>query len=166
MERAIERHKRGKVRVIPIILRPVYWQGEPLGKLQALPTDVKLVTSWHDIDEALLNVTEEIGAGYSLFGPKKKSYLSITQTAFRQLILTKSFIGITIYIIANTLPALWTVYIGLDFYVVGYILAIIQVFRLKHVKWVEEKSEYAILILPFLFFGILYAIFSPKVEEN
>ncbi|GAC1399380.1 MAG: hypothetical protein NVSMB49_09510 [Ktedonobacteraceae bacterium] len=39
MERAMERHERGEVRVIPIILRHVYWQKAPVGKLQVLPTD-------------------------------------------------------------------------------------------------------------------------------
>ena len=42
LKRALERHKRGQVRVIPIILRPVYWQGI-LGMLQALPKDGKPV---------------------------------------------------------------------------------------------------------------------------
>jgi hypothetical protein len=41
MTRAIERHERGEARVIPIILRPIYWQGTPFGKLQALPPDGK-----------------------------------------------------------------------------------------------------------------------------
>jgi hypothetical protein len=61
MKRALERHERGEARVIPIILRPVYWQGV-LGKLQALPTDAKPVisASWHNIDEALLDVAEGI----------------------------------------------------------------------------------------------------------
>src|SRR5437868_394570 len=36
MKQALERHKQGEARVIPIILRPVYWQGV-LGHLQALP---------------------------------------------------------------------------------------------------------------------------------
>src|SRR5216684_9393103 len=35
MKRAIERHQRGEALVIPVILRPVYWQGAPFGKLQA-----------------------------------------------------------------------------------------------------------------------------------
>src|SRR5229473_2279522 len=39
MKRALERREQGEVEVIPIILRHVYWQGEPLGKLQALPAD-------------------------------------------------------------------------------------------------------------------------------
>src|SRR5216683_1299922 len=33
MQRALERDQRGEARVIPVIVRPVYWQGEPLGKL-------------------------------------------------------------------------------------------------------------------------------------
>jgi hypothetical protein len=32
---------RGEAIVIPIILRPVYWQGAPFAKLQALPTGAK-----------------------------------------------------------------------------------------------------------------------------
>ena len=62
MARALERHGRGEAKVVPIILRPVYWQGEPLGKLQALPTDGKPVTSatWHDLDSALYDVTTGI----------------------------------------------------------------------------------------------------------
>jgi hypothetical protein len=43
MRQAMERHERGETHVIPVILRPVYWQGT-LGKLQALPTDARPVT--------------------------------------------------------------------------------------------------------------------------
>lgn len=62
MKRALERHDRGEAQVIPLILRPVYWQGEPLGKLQALPTDAIPVTSpkWHDLDGAFFDVVESI----------------------------------------------------------------------------------------------------------
>src|SRR5947209_3580429 len=61
MKRAIERHQRGEARVIPIIVRPVYWQGI-LGHLQALPTDAKPVMSalWYNVDEAFFDVTEGI----------------------------------------------------------------------------------------------------------
>ncbi|HXX77391.1 MAG TPA: hypothetical protein VEI53_02790 [Ktedonobacteraceae bacterium] len=38
MQRALERDQRGEPSVIPIILRPAYWQSV-LGTLQALPTD-------------------------------------------------------------------------------------------------------------------------------
>src|SRR6266702_3987265 len=49
MKHAMGRHERGEACVIPIILRPVYWQGAPFGKLQALPTDARYITSpnWH-----------------------------------------------------------------------------------------------------------------------
>jgi hypothetical protein len=60
MKKAIERHERGEARVIPIILRSVYWQIASLGKLQALPTDAKPVMSshWHNLDEAFYDVAE------------------------------------------------------------------------------------------------------------
>ena len=35
MKRALERHEKGEAYVIPIILEYVYWQVEPLSKLQA-----------------------------------------------------------------------------------------------------------------------------------
>lgn len=60
LKRAIERHKSGEARVIPIILRHVYWKGVPLGKLKALPTDGKPVKSWPDLDEAFFDIVEGI----------------------------------------------------------------------------------------------------------
>jgi WD40 repeat protein len=59
MQRALERHERGEAVVIPVILRPAYWHGKPLGKLQALPTDSKPVTDpeWHNQDRALYDAT-------------------------------------------------------------------------------------------------------------
>ena len=69
MKRAIERHQRGEARVVPIIMRSVYWQGI-LGHLQALPTDAKPVRSWADVDEALYNVTEGIRTVVEQIGMK------------------------------------------------------------------------------------------------
>ncbi len=62
MKRAVERHRLREALVIPIILRHCYWQGEPLGKLRALPTDAKPVTGseWHNQDEAFYNITQGI----------------------------------------------------------------------------------------------------------
>jgi nitrite reductase/ring-hydroxylating ferredoxin subunit len=56
VQAALERHQAGKVRVIPIILRPALWQDTPLGQLQVLPTGAKPVTQWSDQDAALHNV--------------------------------------------------------------------------------------------------------------
>src|SRR5438874_7841079 len=62
MKRALERHEAKEARVIPIILRPVYWKNMPFGKLQVLPTEGKPVDSsqWHNHDEAFANIVEGI----------------------------------------------------------------------------------------------------------
>lgn len=60
MERAILRHEHGEARVIPIILRPVYWEKTPFAKLQVLPEDAKPLTSWRDIDGAFFDLTRSI----------------------------------------------------------------------------------------------------------
>ncbi len=60
MQRALERHQAGAVRVIPIILRPVYWQRAPFGKMQALPTNGKPVTVWPDREEVWLDVVQAL----------------------------------------------------------------------------------------------------------
>src|SRR6266536_70547 len=60
IQRALERHKAGEARVIPIILRPVDWKDTPFGMLQPLPTDGKPITTWSSQDAALLNVTNGI----------------------------------------------------------------------------------------------------------
>jgi hypothetical protein len=56
MQRALERHEAGNARVIPIIMRPVDWEGAPFAHLQALPTDSKAVTTWSNQDEAFVDV--------------------------------------------------------------------------------------------------------------
>ena len=56
MQRAMERHKRGEARVIPVILKPVDWKEAPFGKLQPLPTNGKPITNWPNRDEAFLDV--------------------------------------------------------------------------------------------------------------
>jgi hypothetical protein len=53
---AMERHKAGQARVIPIILRAVDWTSAPFGRLQALPKDGRAVTSWANQDEAFFDI--------------------------------------------------------------------------------------------------------------
>src|SRR5262245_63854111 len=60
MQRAMARHEAKKTRVIPVILRPVYWQGAPFGKLQALPTGGNPITTWSNQDTAFVNVVHGI----------------------------------------------------------------------------------------------------------
>jgi TIR domain len=58
MKTALERHDRNEARVIPIILRSVDWHRSPFGKLTALPTDGKPITSWPNQDEAFTDVVK------------------------------------------------------------------------------------------------------------
>lgn len=62
MKRAIERHDQGNAHVIPILLRPVYWNNAPFAKLQILPRDARPVKDrgWFDIDEAFNNIAKSI----------------------------------------------------------------------------------------------------------
>lgn len=60
MAQALERDKRGDACVIPIILRPVYWQETPFHKLQALPKNAKPLKKWSNIDDGFLSVVEGI----------------------------------------------------------------------------------------------------------
>ncbi|HWS85198.1 MAG TPA: TIR domain-containing protein, partial [Ktedonobacteraceae bacterium] len=58
MQRALEHHQRGEVRVIPVILRPCDWQISPFAHLQCLPRGGKAVTIWQNPDEALLTIAQ------------------------------------------------------------------------------------------------------------
>lgn len=60
----MERHEAGEARIVPIIVRPVSWDGAPFDKLRVLPTNGTPVVSshWFTQDEAWLNVVEELKA--------------------------------------------------------------------------------------------------------
>ena len=60
MTQAIARHDANQARVIPIILRPVEWQGASFEKIQALPTGGKPVTDWPKQDNAFLDIVRGI----------------------------------------------------------------------------------------------------------
>ena len=60
LRHAIARHEASEARVIPVILRPVYWPGAPFGTLQALPKDGRPVTRWRPQDEAFLDIARGI----------------------------------------------------------------------------------------------------------
>lgn len=60
LDPAMERHRAGSVRVIPIILRPTDMVGAPFCELQSLPKNKKPVTSWSNPDEAWLDIAQGI----------------------------------------------------------------------------------------------------------
>jgi hypothetical protein len=61
MKVALQRHERGEAIVIPILLRPVDFEGLPFAKLEMLPAKARAVRGgWSSEDEALTNVAEGI----------------------------------------------------------------------------------------------------------
>lgn len=63
--RALERHKSGEVRIVPIILRYSDWQETPIGDLQALPPEGKPVAGrgdrgWTEVAKGLRQVIREV----------------------------------------------------------------------------------------------------------
>jgi hypothetical protein len=60
MAYALSRHKMGKAKVVPVIVRDCDWENTPIAMLQALPTDGKAVTLWSDRDQAWTNVAKHI----------------------------------------------------------------------------------------------------------
>lgn len=60
MTRAMERHRKGEARVIPVILRTCDWHETPFGKLMATPTDGKPIKKYADLDDAFLIVVQSI----------------------------------------------------------------------------------------------------------
>ncbi|SRR6266566_982270 len=60
MQRALARHKDGTCHVIPILLRPTFWEEAPFSSLQLLPTDARPITLWPNRDLAFQDVVTEI----------------------------------------------------------------------------------------------------------
>lgn len=56
MQRALERHREGTCRVIPILMRPTYWDEAPFSHLELLPDEARCVTTWPNRDEAFRDV--------------------------------------------------------------------------------------------------------------
>jgi hypothetical protein len=61
MQWAITRSMTGTARVVPILGRPTSgWKTTFLGKLQALPTNVKPITLWKNRDEAFADIAQDL----------------------------------------------------------------------------------------------------------
>ncbi len=60
MTHAMDRHAAGSAIVVPIILRPCDWHSAPFGRLKALPQDGKPVTKWPTLDDAFLDIVQQL----------------------------------------------------------------------------------------------------------
>jgi hypothetical protein len=59
-QRALERHKEGMAKVIPIIINPCDWKNTPLAGLLATPADGKPITKYANYHDAFLEITTAI----------------------------------------------------------------------------------------------------------
>jgi len=60
VKRAMERHRNGEARVIPVILETVDLRGAPFEQLVRLPTGGKAVTDWPNRENALADIAQGI----------------------------------------------------------------------------------------------------------
>ncbi|MEM6454189.1 MAG: SUMF1/EgtB/PvdO family nonheme iron enzyme [Acidobacteriota bacterium] len=61
MQRALAREAAGKAIVLPIIVRPCYWEDSEFAALQALPDKGQPIVTWAHADEAYTRVVRGIG---------------------------------------------------------------------------------------------------------
>ena len=60
MERALELHRSGNARVVPIIVEPCDWTATPLRDLKALPQTDKAISEWTNENNAFLDIVQEL----------------------------------------------------------------------------------------------------------
>jgi replicative DNA helicase len=77
---ALEKHNRGDVIVIPIVVRPVDWLSTPIAKIQALPKDANPISAWSDKDQAWLEVAKGIRTAIGVL--EKRRTPSLKQPLF------------------------------------------------------------------------------------
>lgn len=60
MNRALEKHQKNEVRVIPVILEPCDWQRSPFRDLLAVPKDGKPISKYPNRNDAFLEVVKAV----------------------------------------------------------------------------------------------------------
>lgn len=60
IEQALDRARSGRLRLIPVMLRPCSLGDSPLARLQMLPRDGRPVTTWDNRDEAWVQIAEAL----------------------------------------------------------------------------------------------------------
>jgi len=86
MKRALERHEKGEVRVIPVILHPCDWHDAPFGKLLAATKDGKAVSKYPNQHDAFLEIVNAIKSALKETGKTaiKKTKESISDSPIKQ----------------------------------------------------------------------------------
>jgi len=71
----LERGKKGEVSIVPMLIRPVYFQGSELSDFKGLPKSGKPISNWQNEDEAWISV---VGDLVEIIEKKEKEILSAT----------------------------------------------------------------------------------------
>jgi hypothetical protein len=79
MSRALQKHKEGTARVIPVILHPCDWHSAPFGNLRATPPDGKPVSMFPNRDEVLSLVTKDIREAIKAFTKNDETSSTLPQ---------------------------------------------------------------------------------------
>jgi len=77
---ALEQHEKGDAVVVPIIVRPCYWEISAFKHLQLLPKNAKPIVDWESLDSAWLSITKAIHKVATSDRVKKKLENSTTTT--------------------------------------------------------------------------------------
>jgi hypothetical protein len=72
VKEALKRDRRKETKVIPIVLRPCFWDETPLKTLQALPKDGQPISRWEKKDEAYVNIVKSIKKVISVIKTQKE----------------------------------------------------------------------------------------------
>jgi len=79
MSRAMERHKSGHARVVPVILRPCDWHDTPFGKLLAVPKDGMPIMKYPSRDDAFLEIALAVREAAEDIAPTKMTSAVATE---------------------------------------------------------------------------------------
>lgn len=79
-QRALERHKKGEAKVIPIIVDPCDWKNTPLSSLVAIPTDGKPISKYTNHHDAFLEITTAIRSVAGKISPSNEVQKSQDKT--------------------------------------------------------------------------------------
>lgn len=62
IEHIMKRSNAEETRLIPVLLRSIYWNASPLSRYQPLPSNGQFINQWPDHDAAFTHVVQQLGA--------------------------------------------------------------------------------------------------------
>jgi hypothetical protein len=89
LKRALERHKAGEARVIPILLHPVSYENAPFSMLQELPGDGRPITKWENRDDAWVQVLPGDGRPITKWENRDDAWVQELRRVFANLARTQ-----------------------------------------------------------------------------